>query len=79
MHATGLHGMSDYILYSSHFPLAGTIRVELSLSQLCHPELVHPIIIICTSIKYCYLIICQFVCPNNIIISSDIITLYSRV
>ena len=40
MHETELHGMSDYMLCSpSHFLLAGTICVDLSLSQLCRSKL----------------------------------------
>ena len=47
--------MSDYMLCSpSHFLLAGTIRVELSLSQLCRPKLIHPITII---IMHIYLLL----------------------
>ena len=64
--------MSDYMLCSpSHFLPAGAICVELSLSQLCHPKLIHPITII---IMYIYLLLDYmpglFVCRNNIIVIS---------
>ena len=66
--------MSDYMLCSPfHFLLAGTIRMEMSLSQLIMlSQTRNPIIM------HIYLLLdympCLFVCHNSIVISLAVIS-----